>query len=300
MKKSSHKEDDAILYYKQEDMTKEYDQVIMHALKRATNEEAEELGNLEIELGRIVAKCNELERRTILQLSQEIDEEEKHLELQVQNLKTLLKIRSQLLKCHEGVLEATRVSNKDGIVEYNESMIGAKEENILKLNEEMNPLKSQVRQIRLPNEELGEAKKEVVQLMRLKQSLLDNINENKDFVQNLKVLVGLSDESQHPTLVDNNNNKPEGVTVSVVACALCKQPLPKPDVFVAPCHCTYHPWCAVHQNWRSKCCAKKQCKQPFSRDWQQSMELNRLRGKQITYPKSFVTAMPMDCSILGH
>ena len=63
MKKSSHKEEDAILYYKQEDMTEEYDQAILHALKRATNEKTHELGNLEIELERTIAKYKELVKR---------------------------------------------------------------------------------------------------------------------------------------------------------------------------------------------------------------------------------------------
>ena len=81
----------------------------------------------------------------------------------------------------------------------------------------------------------------MVQLTRLKHSLLDSIHKEKDFIQNLEMLVGLSGEPKHPTLVDNSNNKPEGVTVIVVACALYRQPFPKFDILVAPCHCTYHP-----------------------------------------------------------
>ena len=145
------------------------------------------------------------------------------------------------------------------MVEYHESMICAEEENILKLTEELNPLKSRLKQIKLPNEELGKAKKEVLRLTRLKQSLLDSINEDKEFIQNLEMVVGLSDKIQHSRLPNNIVGEPE-VTLIILACVLCKRPFPKLDVLVAPCGCAYHPWCAMRQNWRTGSCAMKQCK----------------------------------------
>ena len=93
-----------------------------------------------------------------------------------------MKIRGDLLKIQEGSLEVAQLSGKDGMVEYHESMICAEEENILKLTEELNPLKSRLMQIKLPNEELRKAKKEVRRLTRLKQSLVDSINEDKEFI----------------------------------------------------------------------------------------------------------------------
>ena len=111
-----------------------------------------------------------------------------------------MKIRGDLLKIHKGNLKATQLLGEDGMVEYHESKIYVEEENILKLTEELNPLKSRLRQIKLPNEELGNAKKEVLQLTRLKQSLLDIINKDKEFIQNLEMVVELSDETQHPRL----------------------------------------------------------------------------------------------------
>ena len=118
----------------------------------------------------------------------------KQLELKAQKLKHIIKIRGDL-KIHERSLEAVQLLGEDAMVEYHESMICAKEENILKLTEELNPLKSQLRQIKLPNEELGKAKNEVLRLTRLKQYLLDSINEDKEFIQNLEMIVGLSDET---------------------------------------------------------------------------------------------------------
>ena len=126
------------------------------------------------------------------------------------------------------------------MVEYHKSMIYAEEENILKLTKELNPLKSRLRQIKLPNEELGKTKNEVLQPMRLKQSLLDSINEDKEFIQNLEMVVRLSDKTQHPRLPDNIVGEPE-VTLIILAYALYKRPFPKLDVLVAPCRCAYHP-----------------------------------------------------------
>ena len=63
-KKICYKKSDAILNYKEEDMTKSYDHAIPLALKRAMDKEAEELGKLDIELEKTLATCNELERRS--------------------------------------------------------------------------------------------------------------------------------------------------------------------------------------------------------------------------------------------
>ena len=120
--------------------------------------------------------------------------EEVQLELKAQKLKHIIKIRDDL-KIHEGSLEAAQLSGEDAMVEYHESMICVEEGNILKLTEEHNSLKSQLRQIKLPNEELGKAKKEVLRLTRLIQSLLDSINKDKEFIQNLEMVVGLSDKT---------------------------------------------------------------------------------------------------------
>ena len=169
------------------------------------------------------------------------------------------------------------------MVEYHESMICEEEEKILKLTEELNPLKSRLKQIKLPNEELGRAKKEVLRLSTLKQSLLDSISEDKEFIQNLEMIVGLPDEPQHPCLPDNTVGEPE-ITLTILACALCKHQFPKLDVLVAPCRCAYHPWCAVCQNWRSGSCATKQCKSEFPIAWKESTGLNKLKG-QIQYPQ---------------
>ena len=62
-KKSGHKEGNPILYYKEEDMTEGYDQYILPAMKKATDEEMEELRNLEITLQKTTALCTELESR---------------------------------------------------------------------------------------------------------------------------------------------------------------------------------------------------------------------------------------------
>ena len=117
----------------------------------------------------------------------------------------------------------------------------------------------------------------------LKQSLLDSISKDKEFIQNLEMIVGLPDEPQHPCLPDNTVGEPE-VTLTILACALCKRPFPKLYVLVAPCRCAYHPWCAVRQNWRSRSYAMKQCKSEFPIAWKESMGLNKLKG-QILYPK---------------
>ena len=108
------------------------------------------------------------------------------------------------------------------------------------------------------------------------------------------MIVGLSGETQHPCSPDNIVCEP-GVTLTVLACALCKWPFPKFDVLVAPCRCAYHPWCAVRQNWRSGSCAMKQCKQEFPIAWKESMGLNRLRGKihPIKFHYCFSTAHNM-------
>ena len=262
-KKSGHKESDAVLIYKEEDLTEAYDKNILQALKRGTNEEAQQLKNLQIELEKTIATTKELEGCSTQRPSEEIDQELKQLELKAQKLKHIIKIRGNLLKIHEGSLEATQLSGEDAMIEYHESMSCVEEENILKLTEKLNPLKSRLRQIKLPNEELGKAKKEVLRLMRLKQSLLDSINEDKEFIQNLEMVVRLSDETQHPRLLDNIVGEPKEVTLTILACALCKRSFPKLDVFVAPCRCAYHPWCVVRQKWRSGSYAMKQCKQEF-------------------------------------
>ena len=159
-KKSGHRNSDPVLIYKEEDMTEAYDKNILQALKRGTDEEAQQLGNLQIELEKTIATTKELEGRLTQHPSEEI-EEVKQLKLKAQKLKDIIKIRGDLLKIHEGSLEAAQLSGKDAMVEYHESMICV-EENILKLIEELNPLKSLLKQIKLPNEELGKAKKEVL------------------------------------------------------------------------------------------------------------------------------------------
>ena len=201
---------------------------------------------MQIELEKTIATTKELEGRLTQHPSNET-EEVKQLELKAQKLKDLIKIRGDFLKIHEESLEAAQLSGEDAMVEYHESMICAEEENILRLTEELNPLKSRLKQIKVPNEEPGRAKKEVLRLSRLKQSLLDNISEDKEFIQNLEMIVGLSDETQLPCLPDNTVGEPE-ITLTILACALCKRPFPKLDVLVAPCCCAYHPWCAVRQN----------------------------------------------------
>ena len=82
----------------------------------------------------------------------------------------------------------------------------------------------------------------------LKQSLLHNIKEDQEFIQSLEVALSLSHEIENPSVIDNSVDEPKGVTVTIVACELCKRPFAILDVLVAPCHCTYHPWCAVRQN----------------------------------------------------
>ena len=74
--------------------------------------------------------------------SKETCQEVKQLELKAQKLKHIIKIRGDLLKIHEGSLEVAKLSGKDAMVEHHESMICAEEENILKLTEELNSLKS--------------------------------------------------------------------------------------------------------------------------------------------------------------
>ena len=266
-------------YYEEEDMTEVYDHNIIQALKKVINEKMQQLGDLEMELEKTLnATCKELEGCCTQNLFAEIVEEEKQLDQKVRKLKNIMKIRSELLKIHEGSHEVARVSGNDEVLEYHKTMISAKEENILKLIEEINPLKSRLRHIRLPNEELGEAKKEVVRLMRLKQTLLDSINKDKEFVNNLEIVVGLSNGTQHPCLGETSVGEVEEVTVTIQTCALCKQPFPKFDILLAPCSCAYHPWCAVCQIWRLESCAKKQCKKEFPMEWRQSMGLNKLRG----------------------
>ena len=119
--------------------------------------------------------------------------------------------------------------------------------------------------------------------MRLKQSLLDSINEDKEFIQNLEMIVGLSDETQHPRLPNNIVGEPEEVTLTILAYALCKRPFSKLDVFVAPCHCTYHPWCAVCQNWRLIFC-NEVMQTRISNRLERKHGSKRLRG-QILHPK---------------
>ena len=146
------------MIYKEEDLTEAYDKNILQALKRATDEEVQQMGNLQIELEKTIATTKEFEGCPTQHPFEETDEEVKQLELKAQKLKDIIKIRGDLLKIHKGSLEAVQLSGKDVMVEYNESMIYAEEENILKLTEELNPLKSQLKQIKLPNEELRKAK----------------------------------------------------------------------------------------------------------------------------------------------
>ena len=54
-----------------------------------------------------------------------------------------------------------RLFGQNAIVEHYKYMIVGEEENTLKFTEELDPLKSRLRQIKLPNEELDIAKKEV-------------------------------------------------------------------------------------------------------------------------------------------
>ena len=173
-------------------MIEVYDHSRIQALKKVTNEEVQQLGDLEMELEKTISACKKLEGRCTQNSSVEIAEEEKQLDQKVRKLKNIMKIRGEHLKIHEGSHEAARVLGNYEMLEYHEMMIFAKEENILKLTEGINPLKSRLRHIRLSNEELGKTKKEVVQVMRLKQTLLDSINEDKEFVNNLEIIVGLS------------------------------------------------------------------------------------------------------------
>ena len=52
-------------------------------------------------------------------------------------------------------------------------------------------------------------------------------------------------------------------SIHVFFCALCRLGSSNMDIVVAPCLCTYHPWCVVMQTWSHERCANVSCTKIF-------------------------------------
>jgi hypothetical protein len=66
--------------------------------------------------------------------------------------------------------------------------------------------------------------------------------------------------------------------IEVGDCALCLAPFPHHDVVIAPCRCSYHPWCAAFQSTSTGACANSECGNMFTKTWQKSMGLISIQG----------------------
>ena len=66
--------------------------------------------------------------------------------------------------------------------------------------------------------------------------------------------------------------------ITINSCAFCNGKFPYMDIFVAPCTCTYHPWCLVMQTWVENRCAIKGCGAAFNENWKSSVGIDNVPG----------------------
>ena len=106
------------------------------------------------------------------------------------------------------------------------------------------------------------------ELMAVKQKLLDRSNFPLFRAPGAAIEV-LDFDPDHKSYVQN---------ISISTCALCKIGFPNLDIVIAPCLCTYHPWCVVMQNWIQDTCANSNCKKEFPTVWKRSFGLLHIPG----------------------
>ena len=70
-------------------------------------------------------------------------------------------------------------------------------------------------------------------------------------------------------------------SISVLPCSLCRLGFPNLDIIIAPCLCTYHPWCVTMQTWLHDTCANGSCKKNFPEGWKRSFGLSSIPGKLL-------------------
>ncbi|KAG0631976.1 hypothetical protein M758_1G295500 [Ceratodon purpureus] len=73
--------------------------------------------------------------------------------------------------------------------------------------------------------------------------------------------------------------------VKVNKCALCDSTFTRMDIIVAPCHCTYHPWCVVMQCMLAEECADRECREQFTENWKKSLGLDKLPEYDLDKPQ---------------
>ncbi|KAG0631938.1 hypothetical protein M758_1G292000 [Ceratodon purpureus] len=64
--------------------------------------------------------------------------------------------------------------------------------------------------------------------------------------------------------------------ITIIPCPLCNGRFMHMEIIVAPCKCTYHPWCMVMQSWMENRCAKKECGTAFTDNWKRSVGLDKM------------------------
>lgn len=127
----------------------------------------------------------------------------------------------------------------------------------------------------------GEIFEAVHELQRL-QSVIQDLQEKSDrlrekllkMAERLKIPFTMR-ASQH---FEDYQSARSTSQVTVKACALCNSNFRHMDIIVAPCKCTYHPWCVVMQSMLEDQCADKECKEKFTDNWMRSLGLDKTPG----------------------